>query len=177
MTQIFYRTAELAPGDGRTLFGLAVPYGQVAEVSDGDGRTYKERFEVGSTTRTIRERGDKIRLLIGHDTRRLPIGKATRLEERSEGLYAEFAVSDTNAGNDALTAVRDGLVGGFSVGFRGIRDRWEGDVLVRTEVALNEISLTEYPAYSGAAVVGVRTSNLTIPRRRAEALYAILDWK
>jgi HK97 family phage prohead protease len=176
MTQILYRTAQLTPGDGRTVFGIAVPFGQVTEVSDGDGRPYKERFELGSCRRTIVERGHKLKLLVGHDMRRLPIGKATALEERDDGLHVEFAVSDTTAGNDTLTAIRDGLVGGFSVGFSGIGHRFENDVLVRTEVALNEISVTPFPAYSGAAIGGVRTSDLIIPRRRAEALLAILDW-
>lgn len=169
MTQILYRTAQLAPGAGRTVYGLAVPFGQVATVSDGDGRPYRERFERGAFTRTIAERGDKIKLLIGHDHRRLPIGKAVTLEERADGLFAEFAVSDTTAGNDALTAIRDGLAGGFSVGFSGIRDHWDGDVLVRTEVALREVSVTEFPAYAGAAIGGVRsTTPATISRQRAQ---------
>lgn len=176
MTQILYRTTQLTTGDGRTVFGIAVPFGQVIEVSDGDGRPYKERFEAGSCRRTIQERGHKLKLLVGHDMRRLPIGKATALEERDDGLHVEFAVSDTTAGNDTLTAIRDGLVGGFSVGFSAIRDRFENDVLVRTEVALNEISVTPFPAYSDAAIGGVRTSNLIIPRSVAQARLNILDW-
>lgn len=168
MTQILYRNAQLTPGDGRTLYGLAVPFGQVATVSDGDGRPYRERFERGAFARSIRERGDKIKLLVGHDIRRLPIGKATTLEERADGLYAEFAISDTSAGNDALTAIRDGLAGSFSIGFAGIREHWDGDVLVRTEVALREVSVTEFPAYSGAAIGGVRHNSTTISRQFAE---------
>ncbi|OBK82137.1 hypothetical protein A5649_09790 [Mycolicibacter heraklionensis] len=168
MTQILYRTAELTPGDGRTVYGLAVPFGQVATVSDAGGRPYREMFERGSFRRTIAERGNKVRLLIGHDHRRLPIGKATALEERADGLYCEFYVSRTSAGDDALIAVRDGLAGGFSVGFAGIREHWDGDVLVRTEVALREVSVTEFPAYSGAAISGVRHNSTTISRQFAE---------
>lgn len=176
MTQILYRTTQLTTGDGRTVFGIAVPFGQVTEVSDGDGRPYKERFDIGSCRRTIAERGHKLKLLVGHDMRRLPIGKATALEERDDGLHVEFAVSDTTAGNDTLTAIRDGLVGGFSVGFSGIGQRWDGDVLVRTEVALNEISVTPFPAYSGAAIGGVRSNDLIIPRTVAEARLSTFDW-
>lgn len=176
MTQILYRTTQLTPGDGRTVFGIAVPFGQVIEVDDGDGRPYRERFERGSCRRTIQERGHKIPLLIGHDTRKLPIGKAAQLEERDDGLHVEFAVSDTTAGNDTLTAIRDGLVGGFSVGFSGIKMRWDGDVLVRTEVALREISVTPFPAYSAAAIGGVRSNDLIIPRTVAEARLSTFDW-
>ncbi|OBJ74377.1 HK97 family phage prohead protease [Mycobacterium sp. 1274756.6] len=178
MTEIFYRTAVLTPGEGRTVFGLAVPFGQVAEVSDGGGHPYQERFERGSFARSIRERGDKIKLLVGHDQRRLPIGRATALEERADGLYAEFVVSETTAGSDALTAIRDGLAGGFSIGFAGIRDRWDGDVLVRTEVALREVSVVGFPAYAGAKIAGLRSKldGPFIPRGRARAWLETLNW-
>lgn len=179
MTRILYRAADLTPGDGRTVYGLAVPFGEVALVSDGDGRPYKERFERGAFARSIRERGEKIKLLVGHDHRRLPIGKAVTLEERADGLFAEFAVSDTTAGRDALTAVRDGLAGGFSIGFAGIHDHWDGDVLVRDECSLREISIVGYQAYAGATIGGVRSSVNVSPfvhRARVEAWLDTLNW-
>ncbi len=153
---ILYRDASFEAGDGRTLFGRVVPYGQVAEVSDGTG-VYQERFERGATARTIRERGHKIRLFTQHDRRRLPIGRAARLVEQDDGLHAEFEVARTRDGDDALELVRAGIVDSFSVGFTPVRERWDGEVLVRTEVALNEISLVDAPAYSGAVVAGIRS--------------------
>ena len=36
---ILFRTASLTPGTGRTVFGIAVPFGQIAEISEY-GRTY-----------------------------------------------------------------------------------------------------------------------------------------
>ncbi len=77
LSNILYRNADLTPGAGRTVFGIAIPYGQVADVSDGDGRVIRERFEFGACRRTISERGSKIKLLAQHDHRRFPIGKAT----------------------------------------------------------------------------------------------------
>lgn len=177
LTDILYRSAELTPGTGRTVVGIAVPYGQVAVVSDGDGRSYREQFEFGACARTIRERGGKVKLLAQHDHRRFPIGKATSLVERSDGLHGEFAIPATAEGDDVLTLIRDGVLDSFSVGFRGIRDRWDGDVRVRTEVALIEVSLVGLPAYPGAEIAGVRSPQpLVIPRSVARARVALLDW-
>jgi uncharacterized protein len=153
---ILYRSAELTPGTGRTVHGIVVPYGQTAEVSDG-GVPYPEKFVFGALTRSIAERGNKIRLFTGHDTRRLPIGKATELREAGDGLHAAFEIADTSDGRDALELVRSGVVDGFSIGFRSIRHRMEGNTVVRTEAALMEVSLVGLPTYPGALVAGVRS--------------------
>jgi len=170
----FYRSADLTPGAGRPVYGVAIPYGQVAEVSDGDGFSYLERFEFGACSRTIRERGSKVKLLALHDHRRFPIGKATSLTERSDGLHGEFAIPETREGDDVLTLIRDGVLDSFSIGFRGIRERTEGGVRVRTEVALIEVSLVGLPAYEGALVGRVR-SQLVIPKAVAERRLRLLE--
>lgn len=175
MSNILFRSAELTPGTGRTIHGVVVPYGQVAEVSDG-GRPYRERFEFGACDRSIRERGSKVRLFTGHETRKLPIGKAVELREHHDGLHAAFEVAATRDGDDALELVRSGTVDSFSIGFRGIRERRDGDVVVRTEIALMEVSLVGMPAYAGATVAGVRSQPLVIPRSVAQARLALLDW-
>lgn len=178
MTSIFFRSADLTPGIGRTIHGVVVPYGQVTEVSDG-GRPYLERFEYGACARSIRERGSKIRLFTGHETRKLPIGKAVELREHRDGLHAAFEVAATRDGDDALELVRSGTVDSFSIGFRGIRERLDGDVVVRTEIALLEVSLVGMPAYAGATIGGVRSSVNVSPfvhRARVEAWLDTLNW-
>ncbi len=55
------------------------------------------------------------------------------------------------------------MVDAFSV-FPTIRDRREGDVIVRVEAALLEVSLTGVPAYLGA-VAGVRAESLAVVSR------------
>lgn len=157
------------------MYGTVVPYGQVAEVSDG-GRPYRERFEFGAFDRSIRERGNKVRLFDSHNTRRLPIGKAIELREQQDGLHAAFEIAATRDGDDALELVRSGTVDSFSIGFRGIRERQDGQVVVRTEVALMEVSLVGLPAYAGAAIAGVRSQSLVIPRSVAQARLSLLDW-
>lgn len=154
-----------ADSSGRTIHGIAVPYGTVTEVDDGYG-AYRERFEQGAFARSIRERGPKVKLFTQHDTRKLPIGKPTTLEERSDGLHVAFAVASTRDGDEALELVSSGVVDGFSVGFAPVRDGDDNGITVRLEAALREVSLVHSPAYPSALVAGVRSS---IPRISFEA--------
>lgn len=147
-----------ADGDGRTVHGIVVPFGQSAMVSDG-GPSYEERFQRGAFTKTLQERKAPVYLLSQHNPT-APLGRATNLREDAAGLYGEFRVSNTAAGNDHLELVRDGVLGSFSVGFRPIGHKREGNVTIRTEVALREVSLVTFPAYDGALVGGVRSEAL-----------------
>ncbi|WP_324667187.1 Prophage protease [Mycobacterium canetti] len=189
MSETLFRTASLGcgPGSGRELFGVAVPYNQTAEVSDATGGGYLERFAPGCFARSITQRGHKVRLLTGHDHRRLPVGKAVELVERPDGLHVSFKVAETPSGDEVLTLVRDGLVDSFSVGFQPIAHHWEDGTLVRTEAALREVSVVCEPAYAGAVIEGVRQNILggsrfraesseLVPRSLAEARLALLDW-
>ena len=173
-SSLLHRTA-LATADqatGRTVFGRVVPYGEVATVNDGWG-PYRERFESGAFARSIAERSHKIRLYAVHSAATaFPIGKAVDLREQRDGLHASFLLADTQAADEALSLVRDGVVDSFSVGFRPVRDRKDGDVTVRVEAALLEVSLVGIPAYAGAAVAGVRSTatptvlSVDVARRR-----------
>jgi HK97 family phage prohead protease len=164
----------LTPGQGRTVYGIAVPYGVEAEVCDPGGRPYRERVEFGACARSIAERGSKIRLFTQHDRAKLPIGKAIELTEKPDGLYVAFEIAQTRDGDDALTLVKTGVVDSFSIGFRGVRHRLDGDVVVRQEIALHEVSLVSSPAFEGAAITGVRSQSLIIPRAAAERRLKLL---
>ena len=174
MSEILYRAAELSSGDGRTIYGVAVPYGVTAQVRDRGGRPYKERIEFGACARSIRERQHKLRLFAMHDRGKLPIGKCVEATEHRDGLHVAFAVPETMAGNDALALVRSGTVDSFSIGFRDIRSRLDGDVVVRQEIGLVEVSLVADPAFAEAKIAGVRSSQLIIPRAVAERRLKLL---
>lgn len=145
-----------AGGSGRTIHGIVVPFGRVARVSDG-GPSYEEMFERGSFTKTIQERGERVKLLSQHNQRVNPLGRATLLREEAAGLYGEFNVSKTAAGDEALELARDGALDSFSVGFTPVKHVLRNRVTVRTEVGLREASLVTFPAYEGALVGGVRS--------------------
>lgn len=177
MSSVLYRyAADLSPsdGDGRTVFGLAMPYNTRSEVDDGSG-SYSEMFAPGAFTRSVRERGSKVKLFGMHATSKFPIGRAESLQEHSDGLHATFRLAETRDGDEALALVRSGTVDGFSVGFRPMRSHRQRDgTVVRTEAALNEVSLVHAPAYEGAVVSGVRSATRTlsvdVARRRLDLI-------
>lgn len=179
MSKVLYRTAELAAIEGRTIHGLAVPYDQLTEIRELDhgGKVveYREKFTFGSLARSIQERGHKVKLLVGHDTRKLPVGRAVELREERDGLHAAFEVSDTSLGNDLLTLVRDGIADSFSIGFTPVRERWEGGVRIHLEAMLREVSAVTFPAYPGALIAGVRSTSVIIPRDLAERRLRLLE--
>lgn len=146
---------------GRTIFGTVVPYDEVATVNDGQG-PYRERFAPGAFTRSIEQTGGKVPLYPQHNSRELPIARGSNWQDTSSGLYGEFVIPNTRAGDDVLVLVQDGIVDSFSVGFRGIKARDEGGVTVRTEAALLEVSLVASPAYKNAVVAGVRAADLDV---------------
>ncbi|MFG3619063.1 HK97 family phage prohead protease [Nocardia sp. NPDC047654] len=158
MTEVLHRYAQLGGTTGRTVHGIAMPYGEVAEVRDGYGPAYRERFVRGSFTRTIAERKHKIRLMAMHQERAFPIGMPESLAETDAGLEVAFRVTPTVAGNDALALIRDGVVTGFSIGFVPIRSRVVDGVTERLEVSLREVSLVSEGAYAGAQVAGIRSA-------------------
>ncbi len=145
-----------ADGTGRTVHGIVVPFDKVARVSDG-GPAYNEGFRMGAFKRTIQHRAEKVKLLSQHNARNNPLGRAILLREDPAGLYGEFHVSKTAAGDEALELLRDGALDSFSVGFFAIRHERAADKTVwRTEVGLREASLVTFPAYEGALIGGVR---------------------
>ena len=152
--------------DARTVVGIAVPFDETAQVSDTGSGRYRERFVRGAFAKTIEQRGPgKVKFLANHDVKRLPLGRATLLREDTAGLYAEFRVSKTVAGDEVLELIRDGALDALSVGFAPVSARNGKDgAIERTEVALREVSAVAWPAYAGASIVAVRSDGQLIRR-------------
>ena len=164
-------------GDGRTVVGIAVPFDEPTEIRDTYG-AYTEVFRRGAFAKTIRERAQAIKFLVNHDAmQRLPIGAATLLREDAAGLYAEFRVSATRDGDEALTLIEDGVLDGLSVGFTPVKggDRRKGNLVERIEVKLREVSAVAFQAYPGAKVLAVRSDGTRTPISRAQALLRIRE--
>jgi HK97 family phage prohead protease len=158
------RTFELimevrSTGDGRTLYGRAVPYNVVADVGG-----FRERFVPGVFSRQVGSgQVAQVRLFDAHEDRLHgghPIGKTVRLAEQPDGLYGEWHLHDTSRAEDALKLVRAGEVTGLSVGFtaRGAGSRRDpAGVIERRAAHLDHVALTHEPVYSDARVLGVRS--------------------
>ena len=130
-----------------TITGLAVPYGQTADI----GGVYQERFAPGAIDSV-----DDVKIFYGHDHKSTPIGKVISGRETDAGYEVTAKISDTPKGNEVLTLMRDGVLNKFSVGFQALNSERDGSVVTRTKVALKEISVVPFPAFAGASITEVR---------------------
>ncbi|AYJ47510.1 HK97 family phage prohead protease [Rhodococcus sp. P1Y] len=164
--------------DERIISGIAAPFDSPAEINSYEGQ-FTETIRYGAFRKTIAERGERVKLLGLHDRSRMPLGRAVLLEERAEGLYAEFRVSRTQSGDEALELVRDGSLDHLSIGFRPISEVWDRTRTKRTltEVALAEVSLVLEGAYGdAAAVTGSRSADThTLTSEAATRRLRLLD--
>jgi HK97 family phage prohead protease/HK97 family phage major capsid protein len=146
MSEIETRSLELRLDnlEERTITGLAVPYGQDANI----GGSYIERFAPGAIDSI-----EDVKLFYGHET---PIGVVTVGRDTEAGYEITAKVSETSLGNDVLTLMRDGALNKFSVGFVPVSQEQDGSTITRTKVSLKEVSVVPFPAYAGASITEVR---------------------
>lgn len=114
-----------------------------------------------------------------------PIGKPLEAREDGYGLYLKARISQTNRGQDALTLLRDGVIGKMSIGYtvegykvlsdaegralmgesaydQAVRDLpwWQDQIRVLTAIKLYEVSLVTVPANPKAVITGVKDGSL-----------------
>lgn len=136
----------------RSVTGIAVPYDQDANI----GGQYTERFQRGAIDNV-----DNVKLFYGHTD---PIGKVTLGRETDAGYEITAHISQTPKGDEVLTLMRDGVLNKFSVGFVPLESERDGQTVIRTKVALREVSIVPFAAYSNANITEVRNdepNNLT----------------
>lgn len=152
-------------GDGRTIFGIAVPYNKEQRI----GNNLIEVFRKGAFADVIKA-AHRVKLLRGHGENNV-LGRATLLRETDNGLYAEFKVSKTREGDEALELVKDGALDQLSIGFMPIKNKKREDgVLERLKAHLAEVSLVTFGAYGElASVAGVREGQPVATPRLDEA--------
>jgi len=131
----------------RTITGLAVPYGQDANI----GGMYMERFAPGAIDSV-----EDVKLFYGHNSEMLPVGKVIEGRETENGYEITGKISETSLGNDVLTLMRDGVLNKFSVGFMPVEQVQDGKTVTRTKVDLKEVSIVNWAAYNSADITEVR---------------------
>jgi HK97 family phage prohead protease len=135
----------LVENEERTIVGLAVPYGQEIDLTGN----LKERFEAGAI-----ETVENVKLFYGHEE---PIGKVIEGRDTEEGYEIVAVISDTPRGNEIYTLLQDDVLNRFSVGFFPVKDRKEGQTIIRELVDLKEVSVVPFPAFEGAKITQVRS--------------------
>lgn len=177
-------------GDGRTIFGIAVPWERWIDVY-GDGWLY-ESFRSGTFDHQMNALS-RIKAADRHMYRggKL-IGVTTLMRNDVEGLYWEGRASKTPDGDNALVLADDGALDQLSVGFReragGNEFRLDDETglemknwVIRVKADLFEVAMVPEGAYDdGATVGGTRNrQHRELPSDRlAETLAALreLGW-
>jgi HK97 family phage prohead protease len=139
----------------RIVEGVVVPWGETSYMTPDP---HGERFVAGSLTRTVTERGDRVKLFRNHHHDQA-IGRAVAWQPGHEqGCWAQFRIGRGALGDEVLDEVGEGLLDAFSIGFRPIRTRRGNDGAREVaEAALHEVSLCPIGAYDGARVLAMRT--------------------
>ncbi|HEY2302180.1 MAG TPA: HK97 family phage prohead protease [Acidimicrobiales bacterium] len=151
-------------GDGRTVYGRAVPYHVVGDV----GGKFQERFLPGVFSKQLAAAANGfVKLYDSHDARlrgQPHIGKTEMLREQPDGLYGEWRIMPTPAGDGMLTMIREGEITGLSIGFKpgegGASRKASDGVIERLAGHLDHVALTSEPVYTDAGVLAVRSQRL-----------------
>ncbi|MGJ9424733.1 HK97 family phage prohead protease [Nesterenkonia halotolerans] len=143
-----------ADTEAREFTGLGVPYGE--EIEHWFGR---ETFDPGSVD------SDGARVFWNH---REPIGRLTKGADTDAGHEVTGVISRTARGDEAMTLLRDEVIGHLSIGFEPqeytVEKRDDGtEVIHWTKVRAREFSLVPFPAYESAAISNVRERHHPTP--------------
>jgi len=134
-----------------TITGLAVPYGETADIG-----SYKERFAPGAIDNV-----DDVKLFYGHQHDDVPIGKIVAGRETDAGFEITAKLTrGIQRAEEVYLALKDGVLNRFSVGFMPIESTREGDTIVRQLVDLKEVSVVAWPAFAGAAITEIREEQI-----------------
>jgi HK97 family phage prohead protease len=147
-------------GDGRTVVGIAVPYGRPQQIT----HDLREQFARGAFNAAIRAAH---RIPFAREHMRLGgtlIGRLTELRDDAKGLYFEARVSPTVAGDETLALLKDGALDQVSIGFREKQNRRLVDGTVeRVTADLRELAVVLEGAYGRhAAVAAVRSHDAPV---------------
>lgn len=170
-------TIDRSDKSGRVVRAYAAPFDQEAEIFDAEGH-YWETISSTAFNRQLSRDGaaDAITVLYNHgrDTYGNPVAEfskpiGTPLEIKADkvGLFTRTRYADTPLGNEMLQLVRDKALRHYSItatvtpGGKGTRRTRRGhssglDLVERHDLNLIEYGPTPLPAYTGAAVIGVR---------------------
>jgi HK97 family phage prohead protease len=144
------------------LEGYAAVFNEDTLIDSWEGR-FVERLAPGAFRKTLKDRGDQIKVLFNHgfdpQIGDKPLGKPSSMVEDVRGLRVEVPLDDTSYNRDLVASLRSGALDGMSFRFSVVReDIDESDALpIRTlrEVKLYEFGPVTFPAYE-ATTAGVR---------------------
>jgi HK97 family phage prohead protease len=149
MKLTFSSQVEAADGERRVIAGKIVPFEEVGNTSVGKVVFARNSIEIGDP--------GKIKMLMQHSPER-PIGRMQKFNQAEDGIYAQFKISNSMQGQDALILAGEQLIDGLSVGVDVNKSVQKKEYLYVTSATLREVSLVESPAFTAAQVTKVAAS-------------------
>lgn len=147
-------------GDGRTVFGIAVPYNTPMRITDD----LIEEFAPGAFNAQLRA-ANRVAYSREHvELGGLQIGTLTLMRDDAAGLYVEMRAAKTMVGDDTLELIRSGVLTDLSVAFWPAKDvqvrSSQGDITRRVSARLDEVASVGKGAYGQYATAhGLRSLN------------------
>jgi uncharacterized protein len=161
-TEVLFRAAAVDSVDAEhgVIAGIAVPYESPTKIGGGMTEVISRHAFGRQATKAAAAR---VQLRWAHQTGEVPIGRCTRLEDREDGLWAEFAITPALRDQPGSRAwevhqsLMDGALTDLSVGFRSLRNHMEeGGQFRHVRCHLVEVSVVPEGAYREAKVASVR---------------------
>ena len=149
MILTFSSAVEASDSERRIIAGKIVPFGEIGNTSAGPVVFQKGSIKIGDP--------GKIKMLMQHKADK-PIGRMQKFQETEDGIYAQFKVSASMQGQDALILASEQLVDGLSVGVEVLASKNNKNYIEVTSAVLKEVSLVETPAFANANVHKVAAS-------------------
>jgi HK97 family phage major capsid protein len=134
----------------RIISGRIVPFNEVGTPNIGRTMFLEDSIQIPDVS--------AIKLNLQHDQTR-PVGRAISIESKADGIYADFKISQTTAGSDALVEAADGLRGSFSIEAIGQESEQIDGVTVFSRAELVGVALVTNPAFSSAEITQVAAAN------------------
>jgi HK97 family phage prohead protease len=144
-TSLDFREATDNPDVAATFEGLAVPYGEAANLGGIREAFGPDAFDPAAVI------GKPLCWRHGE-----PVGRITDARNESGGLWVRGDIANTGLGRDTAVMARMGI--GLSVGFEPNASTWNRakDFVTHTRATLGELSFTHMPAYASAGVTTTR---------------------
>lgn len=143
-----FRLEIKAASDEGVIEGYASVFGNVDQGYDV--------VEPGAFTRTIEESGGAVPILWGHDPYE-PIGVSQALTEDEHGLKMTARLAlETRRGAEALALAKLGALKGLSIGYRTVKEAYNGALRRLLEVQLLEVSMVTFPMNEQAQILSAK---------------------
>jgi len=118
--------------------------------------SYGDIIEPGAFAKTLKEAGNRVKILWNHNTLE-PIGKPDELLEDDKGLLVKGKLSlGVQRAKEVLSLMKDGVITEMSIGYDTLKESWQDGIRHLQEVRLWDVSPVTFAANPEAIVLSVK---------------------